>query len=359
MAKMEVLLTLVFCLMLLASKVGICSTTTAKRPTSCEDKFNAFPGHSACLEPSEKFISGGVSAEDKMLIVDQHNKYRRQIKHASDMQMMVWDDELERVAEGWAKQCISDHEDGILRRIPGRFSVGQNLGIDYTSWENCISGWFNESKDFRYNDSSVKFEDVGHFTQLVWSGSSLVGCAFAVCKGASGNQWKFYVCNYGPSGNVAGTLTPYNVGEKCGGCNLTCNDGLCDCGGIVCYNGGILDLNTCSCSCFKNFHVGHQCELDCNLAQDEWYCESHYTRSACGTQNAPLECPNMCSICPWSGRNYTAGSVTVPGPGSNYTEGTVTVPERPPPIINRSADHGIGSMIIIAEIILIWQTVHG
>ena len=36
-------------------------------------------------------------------------------------------------------------------------------------------------------------EVVGHYTQMVWAESTLIGCAYAVCKGTP-----VYYCNYGP-----------------------------------------------------------------------------------------------------------------------------------------------------------------
>jgi hypothetical protein len=44
----------------------------------------------------------------------------------------------------------------------------------------------------------------GHYTQLVWSKSSALGCGVASCAGG-GEIW---VCNYDPAGNVMGEA-PY------------------------------------------------------------------------------------------------------------------------------------------------------
>jgi hypothetical protein len=59
-------------------------------------------------------------------------------------------------------------------------------------------------------DFDSNFENYGHFTQVVWSGSSSVGCASVDCS-ASGLQNVgsdvppiFHVCNYYPAGNFLG-----------------------------------------------------------------------------------------------------------------------------------------------------------
>ena len=41
----------------------------------------------------------------------------------------------------------------------------------------------------------------GHFTQLVWAGSTAVGCGAAVCD-MGVMQSLMLVCNYSPAGNV-------------------------------------------------------------------------------------------------------------------------------------------------------------
>jgi len=49
------------------------------------------------------------------------------------------------------------------------------------------------------NATSGKFEDVGHYTQIVWRATTQVGCAIAANKSA-----EYLVCRYLPAGNVVG-----------------------------------------------------------------------------------------------------------------------------------------------------------
>ena len=37
---------------------------------------------------------------------------------------------------------------------------------------------------------------------------------------------------------------PYKDGKKCSACPNNCDNGLCDCKGAYCQNGGTMDLNT-------------------------------------------------------------------------------------------------------------------
>ena len=55
------------------------------------------------------------------------------------------------------------------------------------------------------------FKSVGHFTQIVWKGTTKVGCATKVCQplgnAASGQALSFTVCNYGPPGTPPSSVT--------------------------------------------------------------------------------------------------------------------------------------------------------
>ena len=49
-----------------------------------------------------------------------------------------------------------------------------------------------------------QFNGVGHYTQMLWANTELVGCG-AVRYNNDG-QWNsvYLVCNYGPAGNIVG-----------------------------------------------------------------------------------------------------------------------------------------------------------
>ncbi len=71
----------------------------------------------------------------------------------------------------------------------------------------------------------------GHFTQLSWAETFLVGCGIAEYNDYyAGRRWntRIYVCNYGPAGNVVGDWM-YRAGEACAYCGPEsyCYYGLC------------------------------------------------------------------------------------------------------------------------------------
>jgi len=79
-------------------------------------------------------------------------------------------------------------------------------------------------------NSVTRFDhNAGHFTQVLWANSYKVGCGFTAYVGADGRYNKFYVCNYGPGGNIIGD-SMYQEGEPCTQCPAeasSCDNGLC------------------------------------------------------------------------------------------------------------------------------------
>lgn len=82
--------------------------------------------------------------------------------------------------------------------------MGQNLAVIWSTapldpddgdFPSRIQNWFNEVQKYSFGDAwSPK---TGHYSQLVWGETSLVGCGFAEYKDTIKYN-KLYVCNYGP-----------------------------------------------------------------------------------------------------------------------------------------------------------------
>ncbi|PSN37306.1 Venom allergen 3 [Blattella germanica] len=71
-------------------------------------------------------------------------------------------------------------------------------------------------------------EHTGHYTQVVWADTKYVGCGFIAYKKTDDWYTKYYVCNYGPGGNIEGG-TMYKTGAACSACSGSCetSTGLC------------------------------------------------------------------------------------------------------------------------------------
>ncbi|VDI78125.1 cysteine-rich secretory protein [Mytilus galloprovincialis] len=309
-------------------------------------KYTFYPGHTACLTASSSadLASSGVTADEKTEIVNKHNALRS-LTQATNMMKMSWDDETAYIAQKWAENCVTSHESpGLKRTIPGRFGLGQNLfwGSGKYTWSDAIQSWYDEISDFTFNGQNV-FSKIGHYTQIVWADSIKLGCGYAQCNSA---RTHFYVCNYGPAGNIGDTSKPYKQGTPCQDCPGNCANKLCDCD-KVCLNGGTLDLSACTCSC-KSGYSGPDCSLNCATKTDPGYCGTQYPPSYCVTySNVPSDCPHMCKICPNGGVAITGSSdgkgvinFDLTGTGSGITSSSTIETSEPVTVPSRSTSPG-------------------
>ncbi|KAF4519939.1 hypothetical protein B566_EDAN012581 [Ephemera danica] len=156
---------------------------------------------------------------EKQEVLGEHNKFRRQLAismvpvqpNAANLAEMVWDEELADIAQRWADQCIFASDEN---RQVDRFLVGQNVyqssqspgNDDVTSnFSEATKSWFNEYFYFSSTkiDPFVFVPAAAHYTQLEWAKSWALGCRFTVYDEGTTTK-KLYICNYGPTGNVAG-----------------------------------------------------------------------------------------------------------------------------------------------------------
>ncbi|XP_062586404.1 cysteine-rich venom protein kaouthin-2-like, partial [Saccostrea cucullata] len=276
---------------------------------TCIDKFKVYPHHTACLSRSPDSSPGVVRPQDA---VAAHNKYRgiaAAKNGALNMMTMVWDPEVATVARKWAENCKTVHDGNRERFIPGRFTLGQNLAYNHfgsMTWDDVVKLWYDEEPDFTYGGNSNDYMKVGHYTQLVWAESYILGCGYSNCSGTH-----FYVCNYGPAGNSPSSRlgTPY---EKHGPpCKSSDSQGLCVCPGTTtCEGNAKKNHTTCACSCpSTNVYSGNKCELTCSGQQDPSFCSLSYKKDQClRLSNVAFDCPFLCNVCPYAEKTYTEGS---------------------------------------------------
>jgi hypothetical protein len=83
----------------------------------------------------------------------------------------------------------------------GHSPYGENLfGIRGASAtpDQVVGNWASESGDYDYAANSCH-RVCGHYTQIVWRDSKLVGCGVARARGR-----EVWVCEYDPPGNWVG-----------------------------------------------------------------------------------------------------------------------------------------------------------
>jgi pathogenesis-related protein 1 len=126
---------------------------------------------------------------------------------------LTWSASAEAVAQGWANRCVYEHNPG---RSADGISRGENIAATAPGGRTdatpayVVGLWAGEWPDYTYATNSCAPGKVcGHYTQVVWRGTTRVGCAKATCTvnspfGASFPTWDFFVCDYEPPGNYVG-----------------------------------------------------------------------------------------------------------------------------------------------------------
>jgi uncharacterized protein YkwD len=148
-----------------------------------------------------------VASQFPARILAAHNEVRAQAGVAP----LAWDPALANAAAGYAVQLALtntfQHSDRHAR--PG---TGENLWMGtrgYYSYEAMVGGWASEQRDFMPGvfpavSRSGNWENVGHYTQMVWPTTTRVGCAVA-----SNARSDYLVCRYSPAGNIDGRSVPF------------------------------------------------------------------------------------------------------------------------------------------------------
>ncbi|XP_076862665.1 GLIPR1-like protein 1 [Brachyhypopomus gauderio] len=170
----------------------------------------------------------------------EHNAGRSNVSPpASNMRYMTWDESLAITARAWARKCVYEHNIylGETGRVHPVFTtVGENIwaGAPYSTFsvKKAIEDWIAEYHFYEYH--SLHCNNVcGHYTQVVWADTYLVGCAVQACPNGvaktsfSSTPGAIFVCNYAPGGNYHGH-SPYMNGVSCSSCgNEKCDNQLC------------------------------------------------------------------------------------------------------------------------------------
>ncbi|KAK6504868.1 hypothetical protein TWF481_006805 [Arthrobotrys musiformis] len=116
---------------------------------------------------------------------------------------LTWNNTLAEAAEDAIEDCIFEHS--------GQ-PYGENLAAGYPNVSAAITAWKDEVDKYDYGDPDFS-KETGHFTQLVWTNTTQIGCARKECGGEGEAPGWFIACEYSPHGNVIGQFQD-NVEEQ-------------------------------------------------------------------------------------------------------------------------------------------------
>ena len=147
---------------------------------------------------------GGDQTAMRLLAV--HNMERARV-HSPPLR---WDPALAAAAAAYGPALARA---GRLQHSPRASRPGQRENLWMGSRgafgpEQMVGSWIAEKKDFRpgifpHVSRTGNWSDVSHYTQLIWKGTTHVGCAVH-----QSGQWDYLICRYSPPGNLDGGAMP-------------------------------------------------------------------------------------------------------------------------------------------------------
>ncbi|KAI1629034.1 CAP domain-containing protein [Exophiala viscosa] len=196
----------------LASSSTIASSVTTLATSTSSTAVSSTTGIPAAATDEADYV-------DALLL--HHNVHRA--NHSANA--ITWSDTMAVIAQTIADTCVYGHNVTVSGG-----GYGQNIGAGFSATPLGMGEMITE---FMYNDEMPNYlyygqepnyttlDQWGHFSQIVWKGSSSVGCYTSNCTANGlantngGVQPFFTVCNYSPAGNVEGEFAD-NVGEPLG-----------------------------------------------------------------------------------------------------------------------------------------------
>lgn len=173
---------------LLLGLIAGCAAGTGKPdpvPAPAANKSEAIPA-----------ARSGMSAKDMKAITAYHDKVRADV----GVGPMKWSATLASHAQEWADHLAAT-TCKMKHRSPNKY--GENLfqgTAGFYAAVDAAKAWETEKKDYPGGVlTEANWHPAGHYTQMVWRDTTMLGCGEAVC-----NKTLIVACNYDPPGNFIG-----------------------------------------------------------------------------------------------------------------------------------------------------------
>lgn len=147
-----------------------------------------------------------IQAQDAEQALSFHNVVRKDVGSPP----IAWSDSLSHFAQAWADQLASSGCQIRHRPSNGPWAqqYGENIfagrGKTFTALD-AAKAWYTEISTYKHLPlKASNAQRTGHYTQMVWKGTHLLGMGQANCP----NGTTVIVANYDPPGNQLGQY-PY------------------------------------------------------------------------------------------------------------------------------------------------------
>jgi pathogenesis-related protein 1 len=156
-------------------------------------------------------FSAQAGEVDTAAVIAAHNKWRAEVGLTEPLR---YSPALAQSAQAWADHLKQTNHCRMKHSKPdGRY--GENLywasavewsdgrrDLQKVSSTKVVDSWGSERADYDYHTNHcTPGKMCGHYTQMVWRTTTVVGCAMAVCEDTQEQVW---ACQYQPAGNWLG-----------------------------------------------------------------------------------------------------------------------------------------------------------
>lgn len=136
-------------------------------------------------------------------MLEAHNAERARVGTTP----LAWSDALAADARAYAREMARSGRFAHAVQPRSKPPQGENLWMGTRgayAYSEMSGGWIAEKRWFVNRptpgfSTTGRWADVAHYTQMVWAGTTQLGCATA-----SNREYDYLVCRYSPAGNVVG-----------------------------------------------------------------------------------------------------------------------------------------------------------
>lgn len=185
------------------------SPISTKKASTSSKKVSSTSKKTSSTQKSSAAPAKATTYQQRVLV--SHNVHRA--NHSASN--LVWDNALASTAAKIASTCVYAHNTttdggGYGQNIAAGLAADNITAIITELFYNSEVGYFKNLYGQAQPDMS-NFGSWGHFSQIVWKGTSKVGCATQYCPKGLANVGPytppyFTVCNYGPPGKFSRLL---------------------------------------------------------------------------------------------------------------------------------------------------------